>query len=285
MTRFIFLADTHFGADPIGWHRQPAYPERLGRLLDCLRAWMEREGPFDFVLHGGDMVDSGAPENIRDAAEAFRFPVPVRLCLGNHDLSSQGALETWLADAAEFFPNGGPDYSVDCGDFALHVMPNQWEDRPYLWEDLQDPRFLPEQLARVRAAVSGRPDVAHMLCTHTPVMGVPVEQTGLDEPYHQPGEKVTGPVFDLLDACPSVRCVLGGHSHANSNVLRNGVRFVTAAAFMETPFEFKVFEVGPGAMRMRTVSLEGDVGFAAEYDEEKAYVTGRDVDRGFEARF
>ena len=48
---------------------------------------MDAHGPVDFVLHGGDMIDSTREEHIDRAAEMFRLSVPVYLCLGNHDLT------------------------------------------------------------------------------------------------------------------------------------------------------------------------------------------------------
>ena len=97
MTKFLYIADTHLGANPMGYQKQRGYPERLPEILACLRAWLADEGGVDFILHGGDMVDSATADHIREAAEVFRFPVPVYLCLGNHDLTGEGSLDDWLA--------------------------------------------------------------------------------------------------------------------------------------------------------------------------------------------
>ena len=37
MTRFLYIADTHLGAAPMGYRQQPGYPERLGEIVRALR--------------------------------------------------------------------------------------------------------------------------------------------------------------------------------------------------------------------------------------------------------
>lgn len=284
MTRFIFLSDTHLGGTRDAWHQQPFYPERLPELLGYLRDWMAAHAPVDFVLHGGDMVHEATPANLAAAQKLFRLPAPVYLCLGNHDLTGEGALPAWLKTAPEFFPGGLPEFCHDAHGCSLYAMPSHWQERPYSWEDEQTPQFRPDQVRAYNAARAARPGGIDFFCTHSPVMGVPIEQTGLDEPYHAPPQRFVRETVGILERSNRTRCALGGHSHIHSCVERDGIRFVTTGSFVETPFEFKRFEVGDAEIRMTTHSLHDRVTFDAPVDREKAYVMGRPMDRAFSLR-
>lgn len=67
----------------------------------------------------------------------------------------------------------------------------------------------------------------------------------------------------------------------NMRIARGNVEFVTVSALIETPFEFKLFEVTRQSINMSTVALAPIVTFANDYDNAKAYVQGRAADRSF----
>jgi hypothetical protein len=279
MTRFIYLADTHCGANPLGYQQQPGYPQRLPEMVAALRAYIRQEGHIDFVLHGGDLIDQTTDANIRAAAELFDLPVPVYLCLGNHDLTMPGALARWLELAPQFFPGGRPEFTVPTGDALIHVVPNHWEEEPYHWTLAQAPHFRADQLRFIEDALAVQPDRPHLLVTHSPVYGVPVAQTGLAEPLHGPPAAFTESVTRLAARYPNLVCLLGAHNHLNMCVVRRGVRYVTVAALVETPFEFKVFTVADGRGAMTTESLAERLGGRGDYNPRKAYAQGRPADR------
>jgi len=256
----------------------------LPELVALLDAWIQQDSGIDFVLHGGDMVDAASVENIRAARSMFQLSVAVYLCLGNHDLTGENALDLWLAEAPVFFPEQAPAFAVRSADCFVHVVPVQWCDTPYFWSEEQRPHFLPEHLDRVRAVVADNPDVAHILCVHADVFGIPQEQTGFDDVYHPPLKAYTQTVLDFVRRHPQICCVLSAHNHINSCVVRDGVPFVTGSAFAETPFEFKVIEVGTGDVTMTTYDLLPDVLFKALYNYDKTFVQGRKKDRAFVVR-
>lgn len=281
MTRFVYVADTHVGACPMGYHQQAAYPEQLPDILATLDAWIEQAGNIDFVLHGGDMVDTAGEDMLRHAAEIFRLPIPVYLCLGNHDLTDRDSLRNWLRLAPEIFPGGTPEYAIETDECVIHVVPNHWCDTPYHWRDVQDPHFTPDQLAALEKALATPTEAAHILLTHSPVFGLPPEQTGLNEPLHSPGQAFGSCVVSLAAAHPQIDCVLGAHNHMNMNVERARVNYVTVSALVETPFEFKLFEIDRESISMTTIALADRLPFAAEYDVDKAFVQGKGAVRNF----
>lgn len=287
ITRFLYLADTHFFAAPMGYQQQKGYPELAARLLEELAAWIDEHEDTAFIMHGGDLLDQASPLAMKRAAGILQhLPIPVRLCLGNHDLTVPDAVRLWLDNAPGLFPGRAPDFTIEAAGCVVHVMPTQWEDAPWLWRERQDEHFLPAQLARLDAELARRPDLPHILVTHGPVFGVPPAQTGFDAPYHGPGAAFTAACLDLVRRHACIRCVLGAHTHLNMQLEHDGVRFVTASSFVEAPFEFKVFEVSPEGISMETVPLASRLdALCVDYDFNRTYVQGRPADRSFSLRF
>lgn len=279
MTRFLYLADTHLGANPMGYQQQKGYPEKLPEILIAIREYLQADGDIDFVMHGGDIVDATSANNIITAAKGFGLPVPVHLCLGNHDLTTTDAVEQWLERAPQFFINGKPDYTIATSDCVIHVTPNHWCEEPFFWQDKQVSYLSPSQKERLSHELSIRCDVPHIVLTHSPVYGLPVEQTGLSEPYHCPTPSFTADLTALARAHANLKCILGAHNHMNMRVSCDGVEFVTVSALVETPFEFKLFEVNPQQMEMSTIALSAVLPFEGEYDVSKSFVQGRVTDR------
>lgn len=279
MTRIAFITDTHLGSDATGYQQQKAYPARLREILAALRHGLQEDGGVDFVLHGGDMIHESREDLRREAREVFDVGVPLYLCLGNHDLTEPDAVALWERHAPGFFAGDPRHFELETGDAVVHVVPNHWGDQTHCWAESQVARFGESPLARIESVVAAQPGKVHILCTHSPVFGVGPGQTGLDDPIHVPAPAFRDAVTGLLDRCPQLRCVLGGHNHLNSLALHGGAAVVTGAAFCETPFDYKVIEVGGAAVSIRTRSLFHEVGFEAEYDFDRCHVQGRSVDR------
>lgn len=286
MTKFIFLTDSHFGANPPGYQQQRAHPELLPEIVSTLRDYIAKE-KIDFVLHGGDLIDFTNEENIRASARLFEsLDVPVYLCLGNHDLTAPDALQQWLRLAPQFFPGGKPEYSLthDC---MIHVAPNHWGDRFYHWETDLNMSFDARQLDFLEQSLSAATDRPHLLLTHGPVFGLPPQQTGLEEELHSPEGTLTAAITALAAKHPHLCCVLGGHNHFNMCVKRHGTHFITCSALDETPFEIKQFEATQTTVTMTTIFLINRINGihrlngTIEYDFNKTYVQGRPTDRTF----
>jgi hypothetical protein len=281
MTRFLYIADTHLGADPMGYQQQQGYPERLPELLKTMEEWISAEGDIDFLLHGGDMVDAATEENIQTAADLFRFSIPVYLCLGNHDLTHEKSLEMWLGLAPQFFKNQAPTYAVETDDCTLHVIPNHWEETPYFWGSRQDAQFSADQLSRLETDLAKHSEIAHIVSTHSPAIGLPTEQTGFPEPHHSPPESFQTQLMKLVAEHGQIQSILGAHNHMNMHLEIDSVNYVTTSSFSETPFNFKLFEITPTSISMSTPSLFDRMGFRGEYDFDKTFVQGREKDRSF----
>ena len=284
MTRFIYIADTHLGASPETYFQQNPYRDKLSEILAALDAWIRQNGRIDFVIHGGDMVESPSEDSIGRAANLFRLSVPVHFSIGNHDMRAANAPELWLRLAPELFRGNKLDFSLQRADCTIHVVPTQWCDTAYFWKEEMKEHFLPEQVSALETGLAKSPDLPHILVTHGPVLGLPTDQTGFDAPYHPPVESFTQSILALAERHPNLACVLSAHSHCNMHVKVGRVHYVTVSALPESPFEFKLIEVGEGRLMMKTLNLISSVNFDAEYDLSHTFVQGHEKDRGFEER-
>jgi 3',5'-cyclic AMP phosphodiesterase CpdA len=278
MTRFLFLTDTHLGANPMGYQQQRGYPEKLAELLARLDEYILQAGDIDFVLHGGDLVDECRLDLLRESVLRFKFSVPHYLCLGNHDLTQADAAAKWIEHAPGFFRDQAVHFEIP-GESIVHVVPNHWDETDYYWQQVQKPRFAAEQISRIAQVIEQHPTRTHVLCTHSPCFGIAPEQTGFQDPYHEPDRAFRESILALVERYPQIRCVLAGHNHINSLTRVQDTVFVTGSAFTETPFEFKVIQVEGGRVSVRTLNLFAGVRFKATYDFDRSFVQGRPCDR------
>ena len=279
--KFAFLSDTHLAAAPMMFSQQKGYPEKLNILIKLLAEKLKDED-VSFVLHSGDIIDKTSPENIIKASDIFSsLGVPVYLSLGNHDVTEPDSYDLWKKHGGFLFPNGEPEYTISDGHLRIHVISTHWEDKLYYWATRQDAHFLSDRVKQLQDELNREPDAIHIICTHSPVFPVPAEQTGFDSPFHNPGSAFNNSVLSITDNCAGLKCVLSGHNHVNSCREYNGVYYVTASSFSETPFEFKIFDFDDKILSMKTVSLFQKTTFGYDYDFNRAFIQGREKDRSF----
>ncbi|UVI31670.1 metallophosphoesterase family protein [Paenibacillus spongiae] len=284
MTRFIYLSDTHIGADIVGFQQQPAYPDKLEELLAAV-AEHARKGEIDFVLHGGDMVDTCTPAAIERAKQLFDLPVPVYLSLGNHDLDRKDALSLWLTLAPEFFAGQSPQYTIEHGDCVIHVTPNQWESGvPYYWSSRQEAYFLDDQLPLLEESIARYKGGNQWLAIHNPIYGVSMEQSGSDRIIHDVPPAFQEAIVHIVESYPEVRGVLSGHNHINTLKHTEAGVYLTASSFIEAPFEYKIMEATQQSVSIHTHAVNG-LSFKADYNSGRSFVQGREVDRSLLWRF
>ncbi|MBS14933.1 MAG: hypothetical protein CME19_25510 [Gemmatimonadetes bacterium] len=280
-TRFLFIADTHWGSGEKGYTLQPKYDHHLHNILDALDGGVDEHGTVDFILHGGDMVHTLDLAGLEAVSSLFNRRVPVWLCLGNHDLTRPNGLKLWMEHCSRFFRDDSPNYAIETPDCVIHVIPNQYGPEPYCWEEEQTAHFLPDQVAELETRLSSGDDRCQIILTHSPIHAIDVGQTGREEPFHKPPADFTKTVTNIAQRY-NISAVLGAHSHANMHKELNGTHYITVSSFVETPFEFKLFEVDSDTIRMTTHNLNDRVDFKAEYNWNQTFAQGRARDRTFE---
>jgi 3',5'-cyclic AMP phosphodiesterase CpdA len=287
MTRIIMLSDTHHGGGPEGYRMQVCYIHRLRELLAALGEWIAETGGADLIVHGGDTVERSEPEAVAEAVAILSgLPAPVRLALGNHDLTTPDALALWRALGDDLLPDGQTAYAVPLTDCTLHVLPTQWGPIPYYWDGGMPRATLdPGDLAVLEGRLAAEPERPQIVACHAAPAGVPVAQTGRAEEGDPPPAAYAATLRGLVERYPNLVLLLSGHSHINALGLLGSAHWLTASSFSESPFEVKDIVVSSSGLRVRTVPLFSRLRWGADYDWDAAYVQGRPCDRALEVNW
>ena len=279
--KFLYIADTHIGGSDIeGYRQQERYLKYFDELISVFAEWIEQQHDIDFVIHGGDMVDAGSPENIAEAGKLFKkLPCPVYFTPGNHDLTENNSAEKWLSETPDFFDKQSVDFSFCRDGVKFDFISCHWGKKAYFWhpDEAQIPYFRDDQIDLLGSGESCKYEI---LITHAPVFGLPFEQTGLDAPLHPPAGDFSRVIHELAQK-HKILLIIGAHTHMNMHLLKDGVHYVTASAFSEMPFEFKFFDLNAESFSMETISLADNLSFKTKYNFNKTYVQGRACDRSF----
>lgn len=275
--KFLYLTDTHWGFGENGYCIQPRYKADPETVMKRLARWIKAEG-IDFVVHGGDIVDHGTPEEIDLAVSLCgELPVPVYLSLGNHDLMEPDSMDLWRSKATALLPEGRDCFHVDIADYAsLYVVGHHWlPDRDFYWDKEGDllPRLSADQIDALDSFMQecNRPVIA---VTHAPLNEVPASQRGTDAPFHPPYLPYLETWNDLARRHPNLRLVLTGHNHAHSNHDHGGYVSCTTGAFSETPVQARLVTVSPQEIAVDTVSLAEPLGLPSELSPPNIWCVG-----------
>ncbi|MDA2814773.1 metallophosphoesterase [Nocardiopsis sp. RSe5-2] len=183
------ISDTHFD----GSERSA---ERARRAVD----YIGRMRTVDAVVHTGDVVDKGAPEEYAQARETLRFDVPLLVCPGNHD--AREAMRAHLFGGA---PEGGPVDGVHRLPGATVITCDTSVPRQP-WGRLED-----DTLDMVESELRRAPDANPVLLAfHHPPVDLGSDYT---DPIRQRGEQR---LAELVGRRPEVVAMLCGHVHTAS---------------------------------------------------------------------
>jgi len=283
---FLFLTDTHIGNDGTGWGHHPVRPDLVPRLIESLKEWID-DNSIDMLLHGGDIIDDGSVEQQLVAKEIFsQLPVPVRLCLGNHDVTSENSLSNWLPAAPEFFENKTFDYIIESDLVDLYVLACGWScenQREALWWNRELPAipavFL-EQLDWLEKNLSERRKRPAILAVHASLDPLPERLTGQNEPTHVPPDEFSGAILNLLNQYSNVKLVLSGHCHATC-LTRHGSRVhLSTSSFCEPPFQIRKIMITSTNISVKTFNLVDFNKMDIVFLPEKTWTAGKAEDIG-----
>lgn len=226
--RVIQLTDTHLFASPEttlkGWNTE----DSLVRVLQAIRS---RERRIDALLMTGDASEDGSPESYRRLREHLgAFDCPQLWIAGNHDAppTMWGIVGRSPAIARESLGLGSWEViRVD-----THVAGESW--------GLVSAAELERLLSRIAASPAEHLIVA-MHHPPVPVRAKWFQRHALRDPEH---------FLACLRAAGRVRAVIGGHVHQAIDIVRGGIRCLTAPStcmqFHPTADDFTRDEQPPG---------------------------------------
>ena len=280
----LYLTDSHTGNDGAGWGHHPIRPDLIPQMTAALRQRMTT-CRVDMILHGGDITDSGSVEQQLQVRKLWsQLPVPIRLCLGNHDLDGEESPETWLTNVPEFFEDNDLDYMIECGPVDVYVLACGWlNDQDKITRCFNpgysvQPGILPTQLDWLCGLLKSRSHRPAVMAIHAPLDPLPPALTGQEESIHLTPPSYTQPIINLLNRFPNVRLVLSGHCHATC-LTRHGNRVhLTTSAFCEPPFQIRAITINKNVIRVRTISPVDYKQLQVVCHSENLWTFGRNYD-------
>ncbi len=287
---FLYMTDTHVGNDGSGWGHHPIRPDLMPQLLSAVEKWISKH-PVDMILHGGDIIDNGEVEAQLQAKKLWsQLSVPTRLCLGNHDVAREDALETWLVNVPEFFPGGKYNYMIECGPVDLYVLAGGWmgDDgvlRQWWNKELPDPGVFPEQIEWFESTLSARLGRNAILAVHASLDPLPPALTGLAEPGHIPPDGFLQPISAVLDRYPNVKLVLSGHCHATCMTDHGSRIHTTLSAFCEPSFQLRCVSINDSGISVHTFTPVDHEKLDVVFNPENSWSVGRKSDLDVDITF
>ncbi len=253
--KFIQVTDCHLFASPdgklLGMETQSS--------LDAVLQRVQSEHPdFDFFLGTGDLSQDGSVDSyirLKDQLDAFgkeQFWLP-----GNHD--HRDNMLKVVSEQKEMVS------VVKKGAWQIVLMDSQVPGSVH-------GRFSDSELQKLETALQAEPDL-HTLVTfhHHPI---PMDCKWLDNQQI----KNSDAFLELVSRYDNVRVLLWGHIHQDSNVMKDGVRYIstpsTCVQFTPKSTDFSVDSVGPGYRWMELyddgsiqtgVSRVDDIEFEIDY--------------------
>lgn len=282
MTKIAYITDSHIGGDGKGWCQQPPCPELLPELFDALGQRLEKES-VELLIHGGDCVDNGTPEQMSQAADVFSsLGIDFRLVMGNHDLARPDSFANWSQKFPFLFSG---DLTTQWGDFAIDYdsymvigLQNVWKNNNSLlthYWDSQNPEsgFLRGQILWLTEIIKSNPLKNIILFLHDLLIPLPSGEVGLSDHIHASQMQSVVELLSVVRASDNIKLVLSGHCHATTANLQDGTTFITTAAFVEPPFQYRILEISENSLQIKMHDFNQLAG-KSKFDDSMKWVLG-----------
>ncbi len=226
--RLLQITDTHLFAQADGQLLGIRTADSLAAVLAAIQAQAE---PFDLVLATGDLSQDYSTDSYRRFSDMARpLNRPIFWLPGNHDdgpLMRRVMPDFGISNAQQIVLD---TWQIIMLDTQVYSVPHGW--------------LKPEQMSFLEQCLSSQPDRYTLICLHHNTF--PFGSTWLDQ-----HDLKNGPdLLALIERFPNVRLVLCGHVHQETDLLHNGVRFIsspsTCIQFEPLSRDFGLDSKGPG---------------------------------------
>ena len=285
--------------DPLWWNKM-----LRTRSTDILSAFVKDANAIDpdFVVHCGDLTDTGDEESFRAAVEILSdLKCPAYFTPGNHDtqkpdtrrilanllgldepcffqIMEVGNWRLILIDAMYWINTDGSVHEFYECDKALNFITPDFELEAICTELERDPQkptiFFCHPVLRVRNGypVSARP-------YGTPIESGLVDLTGL--------LGNSGRITAISDRYPCVKAGFCGHGHFNEIFVpkkeagADGTLYCQTGSLIEFPCEYRKIHIGENHLQVETLKLSGDDFAELSYVPSRGnrWTSGRPIDR------
>jgi hypothetical protein len=276
------------------WHNEMLV-EAGEELLDALEGHVLQEQP-DLLIVLGDVVNINWEKSIAAAAARLkRFPCPLRLVTGNHDIYLQGA-ENRVQDALmpgsyetglryEIVSKGTRDDATG-GELGLIYLDlfslgEQGDYRKWSDPDAAEPvAYRPQDMAAAMSLMASTPETPWLIIGHFPFVSP-------DDRIIQAGRKVgrlwpsAAPLAAHLMQPNNLLGMICGHQHfAHFQPFTHGFHW-TLPAMVEYPCAAAVVEWDGAALQGRIIPLDERLAAASLRVRQEHWTAGEAMDRHF----
>lgn len=290
---FVQLSDPHLSSDRNGIWNNKFLCSMMPEVMQCLKLDLAGVKP-DFLLVTGDIVSHHSREAVikaRDMLESLEFPYyPMG---GNHDFFSMESRAWFLEAYVHRLPAPDTVYSFVHKNLRFCILDPWWVWRdgslmPFAEPDLvndqeeslRDTRWAlpPEQFVWLETVLKALPQLPTCVAIHVPVLPLP-------EYFYKPDYNFAGCLengellADVLSGYPQVKAVFSGHAHSNAISRHNGVYHICTSALPEYPVEFRIIEVYPDRLEIRTRPLSNPEFAKRSLIPSHEYTAGNSQDR------
>jgi len=195
----------------------------------------------DFLIHTGDLSEGGKFSNLKKAKELLdKLDCPYYAVMGDHDAGgySYSELDRFNCNYVKVF--GKRCRSFNWKDWHIIILGvyTDREELDWLKEELAENLERPVILATHRLIVADR---------FTRWLGKKYSGCSMVMPKAEE-------VLDTLKSYKNVKMVLSGHCHSNFRWNKHGIAFISTAALLEVPCQFKLFRVYPDRIEISLFS-------------------------------
>lgn len=235
--RFVHITDIHV---------QPELRAAEG-LAACLQAINKLEPKPDFIMTGGDLIMDALEQSAERSSLLFDLlkkvfadntDIPVRHCMGNHDVFGWGRKHGVTGETPGFGKQmyceklgiERPYYAFDHRGWRFYVLDSVQPSESARYQGGLDE----EQIAWLRQDLDAKPaDVPAVVISHIPIITVTVLPNAVNEGAFKigAGSMCAGSQsLASLFAEHNVRLALSGHIHMVDEVVYRGVKYVCDGA-------------------------------------------------------
>lgn len=229
--QFIQITDTHLIEEEHG--------HLLGletfNSLECVLNSVKTENPsFDFFVVSGDLSQDGSMLSYQRLHDVLQpFAAPSFWFAGNHD--DMANMQS-VSEGTEHLEN-----IIRTPHWQLVLLNSQVEGA--VFGNLAD-----DQLQLLEKAVQERPDLHTLVSLHH--HPIPMESGWMDKIGVKNGDKL----MEIARRHDSIKCILWGHVHQDSDRMIDGIRMLstpsTCVQFTPKSVDFDVDKVAPGYRRL-----------------------------------
>ncbi|MBI3118348.1 MAG: metallophosphoesterase [Candidatus Hydrogenedentes bacterium] len=293
MWRFVHLTDPHLASPRDGEWNNLFLCSMMPEVMACLRRDLAALQP-DFIFATGDIASQQTREAVFEARDLMdSLGIPYYPMGGNHDFVLPESRQWFLEAYHAHLPMPETHYAFQHKNLRFIALDPWWK-----WTDgslsqfseaavaermetgLGGARWVipPAQLRWLAQTLSEQAATPSIIGTHYPALPIPIR---MRRPAFRDGGCLDNgeDLLNLLSGHRQVKALFSGHVHLHFIERNNGIAHIVTGALPEYPVEYRVVDVFPDRLEIRTCALSDPQFAARSLLPGKSWTRGEEEDR------